>query len=194
MKLFIQKGFHLRTLSTPTRLVYTLFLVFIALGTWSSMVMYADRLGGDLRGPPGKPSVEERYVNRPAPASAGGPALELDDAPAAAAAPAVVEDLKRPWVLDVFHQHTFSVSVVFLILAHLFVLTRLHPAISGSVVLVAGVSSLAHVLAPVIIWKTGAWLWLMPVSGAAMGISWTVMILWSLFAMWLGKPGARESA
>lgn len=182
---------HLRSLSVPARLVYSLFLVFIALGTWSSFVMYGDRIGADLRGPAGRPSVEERYVNRPVAAEAGGPALELDEAPAPV--PAQPEDLKRPWVLDVFHQHAFSVSVVFLILAHLFMLTRLHPAVAGSVIALAGVSALAHVLAPVVIWKTGGWFWLMPASGAAMGVSWTLLIVWSFFAMWFGKPSSREA-
>jgi len=185
LKLFIQKGFHLSQLAVPARLVYTLFLTFIAIGLWTSMAMYGDRIGGDLRGAPGQPSVEERYVNRPAPAASDGPALELDEP---AQAPAAPEDLKKPWVMDVFHQHLFSVSVVYLILAHLFMLTRLHPALAGSVIAVAGVGSLVHVLAPVIIWKTGSWLWLMPVTGSVMALSWSVMVLWSVWAMWFGRP------
>lgn len=210
MKLFVRKGYHLGGLAAPAKLIYTLFLVFIALGVWSSWVIYADRIGPELSGPAGTPSVEERYVNRPAappPAQAGGPTLDLDDGPTLDLddgptlelddgptleldkAEAPPEDLKRPWVLDVFHQHLFTISVVFLILAHLFMLTGLHPAVTGSVVMVAGLSSLAHVLAPVIIWKTGGWLWLMPATGATMGVSWTAMILWTLVALWFGGRG-----
>ena len=197
MKLFLQKGFHLSQLALPARLVYSLFLVFIGVGLWTSAVIYRDRIGGDLRGPPGKPSVEDRYVNRPAaspplPATAGGPAMDLGPEepvapPTVALAPA--EDLKAPWVMDVFHQHLFTVAVVFLILAHLFMLTRLHHAVAAAVIAVAGVGALLHVLAPVLIWASdGGWLWLMPVSGAAMGVSWTAMVLWSLGAMWLVRP------
>lgn len=198
MKLFVRKGYQAANLPVPAKLVYTLFLVFIAVGVWSSWVIYADRIGPELSGPTGEPSVEERYVNRPVggpvgpsvgaelEGGLGGPALDLEPEPTEAApALAPPEDLKRPWVLDVFHQHLFSVSVVFLILAHLFMLCGLHAAVAGSVIVVAGLSSLVHVLAPVIIWKTGGWLWLMPMTGAAMGLSWSAMILWTLGALWL---------
>lgn len=209
MKLFVRKGYHLASLAVPAKLIYTLFLIFIGLGVWSSFALYSDRIGPDLEGPAGSPSVQERYVNR-APESrtnrdAGptlhldGPALDLDDegpstTPAIAlpTPPSPPEDLKRPWVLDVFHQHLFSVSVVFLILAHLFMLTGLHPAPSGVVIAIAGASSLLHVLAPVIIWKTGGWLWLMPATGATMGLSWSSMILWTFGAMWLGRRAPRS--
>lgn len=195
MKLFLQKGFHLSQLALPARLVYSLFLVFIGVGLWTSAVIYRDRIGGDLRGPPGKPSVEDRYVNRaPAapPAAAAGPAMDLGPEDAVPPSPGAVtpaEDLKAPWVMDVFHQHLFTIAVVFLILAHLFMLTRLHYAVAAAVILVAGLGALLHVLAPVLIWASdGGWLWLMPVSGAAMGVSWTAMVLWSLGAMWLVRP------
>ncbi|MBI5610935.1 MAG: hypothetical protein HY902_18835 [Deltaproteobacteria bacterium] len=195
MKLFIAKGYHLASLAVPAKLVYSIFLLFILLGLWSSAILYSDRIGAATQSPAGQPSVQERYVNRAkeaAPRPTAGPALDLgDEPPAAAPAPVPAEDPKRAWVLDVFHQHLFSVSVVFLILAHLFMLLRLHPAFAGSVVLLSGVSALAHVLAPVIIWKTGGWLWLMPVTGAAMALTWTLMVLWSLVAMWFGAP-ARE--
>ena len=39
-----------------------------------------------------------------------------------------------------------------------------------------------------LIWKTGAWLWTMPVTGAAMALTWTLMVLWSLVAMWFQVP------
>lgn len=194
MKLFITKGYHLAALPVQAKLVYSVFLLFVAAGLWTSWAIYFDRIGGDLRAAPGQPSVSARYVaSAPAPA-AGGPALDLGDSPApAAVTPA--EDLKRPWILDVFHQHVFSVSVVFLILAHLFMLTRLRAALTGAVIAVAGLSSLGHVAAPVVIWKTGGWLWLMPATGAAMGVSWTLMVAWSFAAMWFGAaapPTARE--
>ncbi len=187
MKLFIAKGYHLAALPVPAKLVYTFFLLFIGIGLWTSWAMYRDRIGGDLQGPAGKPSVQERYVNRPASSSnSAGPALELDEP--AQTKPS--EDLKKPWIMDVFHSHVFSVSVVFLILAHLFMLTRLHPAVAGGVIALGGLSSLVHVLAPVIIWQTGGWLWLMPLSGAAMGLSWTAMVVYALGAMWFGNARA----
>ncbi|MEZ4266996.1 MAG: hypothetical protein R3F39_11500 [Myxococcota bacterium] len=197
MKLFIQKGYHLGSLALPAKLVYTIFLVFIGTGIWTSWAIYADRIGSDLESTRDGPSVAERYVDAslsesaPAePAAADGMDIDLpDDEPEPAVAAA---SSQWPWILDVFHQHLFTVSVVFLILGHLFMLTRLHPMIASVVVLLAGLSSLLHVLAPVIIHKTGGALWLMPVTGATMGLSWTAMVLWTLGAMWLGT-GARRS-
>ena len=190
MKLFIAKGYHLAALPVPAKLVYSLFLLFIAVGLWTSWAMYRDRIGANLRGPPGQPSVEERYVARSLPAAAGGPALELGDDPPPASVPR--EDLKKPWVMDVFHQHVFSISVVFLILAHLFMLTRLQPWLAGSLILLGGLSALLHVLAPVLIWRFGTLFWLMPVSGAAMGFSWTAMVGWTFATMWFGSAKNLE--
>ena len=188
MKVFTAKGVHLANLAVPAKLVYTLFLVFIALGVASSVLIYATRIGAPLRGP--EPSVAARYLDQKAkaPDEAGGPSLDLPGADDGGAQPAAKasEDLKWPWILDVFHQHLFTVSVVFLILAHLFMLTRLAAWLSGTVITVSGLSSLAHVLAPVIIHLTGGWLWLMPLTGSLMGASWAFMILWGLAAMWLG--------
>lgn len=196
MKLFISKGYHLGALAVPAKLVYTLFLAFILLGLWSSAVMYGERIGTQNTSEPGQLSVQERYVHRAPKAVVGGPALDLGDEPVqpkaeARAVPA--EDLKRPWILDVFHQHVFSVSVVYLILAHLFMLTRLHPALAGTVIAAAGLSSLLHVLAPVIIWKTADFFWLMPASGAAMALTWTLMSGWTLLSMWLQNPKPADA-
>ncbi|TNF24876.1 MAG: hypothetical protein EP329_24115 [Deltaproteobacteria bacterium] len=198
MRLFTSKGYHLSSLSPLAKLVYSLFLVFTAVGLWTSWEIYATRIGGSLDGPSGTPSVAERYVAGSradeATTSSDGPALDLPPEPGMEAAGAPVEDVKGPWILDVFHQHTFSVSVVFLILAHLFMLTRLHAVTAGVVIGVAGVSALAHVLAPPLIHASdGGWLWLMPVSGALMGVSWTAMVLWSALAMWF-RVGARQGS
>jgi hypothetical protein len=189
LKIFAAKGYHLAQLAVPAKLVYTLFLVFVALGIWTSYAIYAGRIGTNLTSEPGKASVQERYVARSpaAVAPAGGPELDLggdDPAPK----PESRDDAKSEWVLDVFHQHLFSVAVVYLVLAHLFMLTRLHPALAGGVILLAGMASLLHVLAPVVIHKTGSGFWLMPASGAAMGLTWSAMALWSLVAMWFCKP------
>lgn len=196
MKLFIAKGYHLASLAPLAKVVYTFFLAFTALGLWTSWEIYAQRIGPDLDGPAGAPSVMERYApsasREEAAAPSGGPTLELDGLPPEPTTPAAAEDVKGPWVLDVFHQHAFSVSVVFLILAHLFMLTRLAPWLAGATIVLAGLSALAHVLAPVLIHATGAWAWLMPASGAAMGLSWTFMTLWSLAAMWLGVGARRD--
>jgi len=134
-----------------------------------------------------------------------GPAIELDldqEAPAQAppiaavqpaptqAQPADEADPKTEWVIDVLHQHLFSVSVVWLILAHLLMLTRLVPWLRGTVVTASGLATLAHVLAPPIVHVTGSggdaggWLWLVPWSGAAMGVTWTVLVAATLLDLW----------
>ncbi len=212
MKHFAQRRMHLAGLSLSARLVYTFFLLFIGVGLWTSVDLYVERVGTDLDGPAGTASVRGRYVGHPRQAAAptgGGPTLDLGDEASwepTEGGSAVAHggelptddrterEAKRPWVMDVFHQHIFSVSVVFLILAHLFMLTRMHPMVITVVVSVAGLSSLLHVIAPVLIWRTGGLLWLMPVSGAAMGLSWTWMVLWSLLAMWtsVGRGAPRR--
>lgn len=196
MKLFVRQGYRLSSLPLPAKLIYSFFLAFIAIGIWSSWDLYRDRV---------QPDVEARYVTESAePALVGpaepadGPSLELDledevaaDLPGDTAEP---EDLKGPWVLDVFHQHLFSISVVFLILAHLFMLVPLHSAVRTTVIVLAGGSSLAHVLAPVIIWKTGGSAWLMPASGAVMGVSWSLIVGITFIAMWFGGRKPPEAA
>lgn len=198
MRLFTSKGYHLSSLSPLAKLVYSVFLLFTAIGLWTSWDIYATRIGGALDGPPGAPSVAERYVTGARAddtAASDGPALDLPPEPGEAAGVAQVEDVKGPWILDVTHQHAFSVSVVFLILAHLFMLTRLNAWTAGVVIGVSGASALAHVLAPLLIHGSdGGWLWLMPVSGALLGVSWTAMVAWTALAMWFhvsARQGAR---
>ena len=189
----MQKGSPLASLRLSAKLTYSLFLLFIALGMWTSWDIYAERIGGSLESSPGQPSVAERYVSPPPPPapSSDGPALDLPDEDPAPAQD--VQDLRGPWILDVFHQHLFSVSVVFLILAHLFILAPLREGVRATVVAAAGASALLHVLAPVLIHRTGGLLWMMPVSGAAMGVTWTLMIVVTFGAMWLGGRRPRTT-
>ncbi len=195
------RGYHLAGLSTAAKLVYTIFLVFILLGLWSSVEIYDIRIGSSLDAGAGAPSVRARYVGHQAQTAVpevGGPAMDLppdEEAPLQDAGAALSEG-KWVWILDVFHQHVFSISVVWLVLAHLFMLTRLHPIISGSLIMVSGVASLGHVLAPLIIHRLDAGLWLMPVTGVAMALTWLLMVGWTFMAMWfgLGRPAEPDPA
>ncbi|MAE70098.1 MAG: hypothetical protein CME06_06475 [Gemmatimonadetes bacterium] len=185
MKVFTGNGYHVASLPLPVKCVYTLFLICIALGIWSSVEIHRVRVG-DADG------VAARYVGESAASNgvaASGPSIELpfgDDS----ATPEI--DLEWTWILDLFHQHIFSIAVVYLILAHLFVLTGLPPAFSGGIVFIAGAAALAHTAAPLLIHWSGGLLWLMPVSGAAMAISWSVIVLWTLWAMWLALGSGQE--
>lgn len=188
MKIFVRQGYRIASLPVPAKLLYSFFLIFILIGLWTSWVLYDDRLAD-------KKQIHERYVNETveppaAVESEGGPVLELEpmlDEPALDGVAAPETDLKGPWVMDVFHQHVFSVSVVWLILAHLFMLVPLVNGLKGAGIVVSGGSALLHVLAPPIIWKTGGSEWLMPWSGAAMGLTWTAMVVITLVAMWFGR-------
>ncbi len=193
------RGYHLAGLSNTAKLVYSIFLGFIVLGMWSSIEIYDQRIGSELQGAPGSTSVRGRYLDHQTPgagAAADGPTMELppeeglagEDEGAASAG-------KWAWILDVFHQHVFSISVVWLVLAHLFMLTRLHPMISGVVILLSGLASMSHVLAPLIIHQLDTGAWLMPVSGIAMALTWLVMVAWTFMAMWfgLGRPVAPDA-
>ena len=192
MKIFIMRGYHLAGLSVAAKLVYTIFLLFVMLGLWSSVEIYETRVGWQTAAADGRDSVLARY-GPPATAAqplSGGPTLDLPpDEGVAAPADGGGDELaaaRWSWLLDVFHQHLFSICVVWLVLAHLFMLTRLHPAITGTVVILSGVVSLLHVLAPLIIFKAGGLTWLMPLSGVGMAITWLLMTGWTGMAMWFG--------
>lgn len=193
------RGYHLAGLSVAAKLVYTIFLLFVLLGIWSSVEIYDTRLGGTAAaGAQG--AVAERYGQPVAPSQPGdgGPDLELPPPDGAVVATAGADepqgDARWGWILDVFHQHLFSICVVWLVLAHLFMLSRLHPAITGAVVITSGIVTLLHVLAPLIIYQTGAVLWLMPVTGVGMAATWLMMTLWTALAMWfgLGRPSEAD--
>ena len=166
-------------------------MIFVLLGIWSSIEIYETRLGGHDEGAE-QVTMAARYGRPVAPPrqADGGP--ELDLPPADGGAEVAVADLDQltnarwGWIMDVFHQHLFSICVVWLVLAHLFMLTRLHPALTGGVVIASGVLTLLHVLAPLVMFQTGAMFWLMPVSGAGMGATWLLMTLWTGLAMWFG--------
>ena len=202
MKIFIMRGYHLADLSVAAKLVYSIFLIFVLLGMWSSVEIYEARVGWQQNAAEGRDSVLARY-GPPATAarpSEGGPNLDLPpDEEAAAPADGGVDELaaaRWSWILDVFHQHLFSICVVWLVLAHLFMLTRLHPAITGAVVILSGVVSLLHVLAPLIIFQTAGLSWLMPLSGAGMAVTWLLMTGWPGVAMWFGfgRPSDLSAA
>lgn len=142
------------------------------------------------------------------PPTGGGPALELPpDARLDVAAPPVPEAVlagheagvrlavafNERRLLEITHGHLFMMPLFFLVIAHLFVLAGLRPAVTVPFVLVGALAIGAHIAAPWLIRSSPTgWAWLMPLSGVAMLGSLGGMALISLVVMWW--PRAERSA
>lgn len=185
-------------LSPDARWVYTLFLCFMLAGYASAAWLYLDDeldLG---------PEAAETYylgaapepVAPAAPAPAGGPAFEL---PPAEEIPPAAEPLRlakpRRQVVETTHFHLFSVSVCYLILAHLFMMCSLPDRLRRGVVIGSGLASLLHVITPaLIVFASPGLAWLMGPSAVVMGLGWIFMTLWPLYELWRPQGPAREAA
>src|SRR6185437_1292744 len=88
-------------------------------------------------------------------------------------------------VMETFHFHLFSVSVCLLIVAHLFMMCALPTPLKATVVAIAWLSTLAHLLAPPLIRLVSLkFAPLMFPSALAMSASWLALTAWPLWEMW----------
>jgi hypothetical protein len=192
MRGFAGKGGRIDQLSVEAKLVYTAFCGF-ALAALAVSVLYY----GELVGSSATRGVREYYAGEappgagdradpPAAAPEGGPAIELppDEAPAAPPERIIVPITWRK-LLEVTHFHLFTLPVFLLVIAHLFMLCRMAPALRFGIVLSGVLSSALHLLAPwLVFWGGGGWAWTLPVSGVWMTASMLLMTGWPMIAMW----------
>jgi hypothetical protein len=188
------RPFPITRLSLEARVLYTGFLLFLVLGFFSSVWLYADSFGG-LSGRSAADYYRGGAVaqeHAAAPEAAGGPALDLPedgpalDLPAETAAPVPMR-LEKParQVMETFHFHLFTVPVVLLIVGHLFMLTGLSVRLKVGVITLASVTTFVHLLAPLLVRFVGPqWGWLMPVSVVGAAVGWLPMLVWPLWEMW----------
>lgn len=176
-------------LSLEARIVYTAFILFLLVGMFSSVWLFAD---DGLQA--GSAAAARYYLGEPlehdAPASAGGPALELPESSGS-----VGLRLQKParQMMETFHFHLFSVSVVLLILAHLFMMCSLSTVTKAWTIGITSTATLLHLLAPLGVRFGGAgFAWLMLPSALAMGIGWLLLSVWPLWEMW-GRLPSRPS-
>ncbi len=185
----------LSRLSLEARLIYTAFALFMLLGYASSLWLYVDD-EMDL-GPQG---AKNYYLgsDQPAPAkTSDGPALELPsdsgpdmDLPDGLDEPAPVQTglhFEKParQVVETFHFHLFSMSVCFVIIAHLFMMGGLPQKFRVVMVAASGLATLVHVLTPVLIRFVSPGLAvLMGPSALLLGITWLFMTVNPVWEMW----------
>ena len=149
------------------RLLYAAFLGFVLLAFCSSVALYWEGLGLDL----GQHAAH--YLGN------------ADDPDATRI---LLEKSPRE-LLEVSHFHLYTMPVLLLVLAHLFLLSR-GGAWKHWVVGTAVVTTLLHVAGPWLIHFGGAGqAWIMPVSGVPFLASYLVMALWPLPEL-LGSPAS----
>ena len=199
MKDFAAAAGRLRTLSTGAKLLYSAFTLSALLGLLISWQLY-----GAVVGEAGAPAY---YAGAPVPEgptlggpsagpSAGATASPLDDGPEINLGeefkPRVItEPISDRKLLEVTHFHLFSIPVYVLILAHLWLLAKLPSWLHASGVVASVITSALHVAAPWIVRGRPGASALMPISGAAMLITLSVIALVPTIDMWLPRRGRR---
>jgi hypothetical protein len=194
----------LERLSLEARIIYTAFAAFMILGYASSAWLYLD---DDMDLGPERARVyylgEPKAPVAPPPAADDdGPDLDLPEdgveVPAVPQAPtAGGMRFEKParQVMETFHFHLFSMSVCWVIIAHLFMMGGLSSRTKVALIALSGGVTAAHLLAPVLIRFGGpAWAPLMGPSGALLGVTWGFMTIHPVWEMWrLPLPNRRAA-
>jgi hypothetical protein len=186
MRVFAKPG-SLERLSLEARIVYSFFLLFLLIGGASSVWLWIDDdLGASSAG------ARRYYLGDPAPAPAatedplGGPELDLPEM----AAPLRLAKEPRQ-IMETFHFHLFSVSVCYLIVAHLFMMCSLATRTKALVIAAGGAATLLHLLAPPAIrFLSDRAAALMFPSALVMTLAWLWMTVQPLAEMWIRIPRA----
>jgi len=193
VKDFAKAKGRLRPLAFHARLAYSIFLGFTLVGFGMTAWLFSDMVGMDLSGAPeyyagtpGEPLHEPAFE-----ATGGGPALVLPDE--AALAP-VATPMSRRKLLEVTHFHLFTMPVYLLILAHLFMLSRVGSAFKAWVIGAASVGTVAHIAAP---WAATSGstesIILYGGSGTVMTVAYLIMCVLPLWEMWTPAPSTSRS-
>ena len=184
---------RLRVLSVSSKLLYSAFLVAALAGLLISWKLYGAAVGsGGPRAyyageavPP--PAAEVRA----APSESGGPSLDL---PQEAASPKpMVEQISDRRLLEVTHFHIFTIPIYVLVLAHLFLMTRLPSWIHTTAIATAVGSSGIHIAGPWIVRGHPALAFLMPVSAILMLITLALIGIVTAIDMWLPRSTRRTT-
>jgi len=189
MRQFASGGFRIWNLSTEAKLVYTGFGLMSLLALVVSVLLYEDMVGPRTGGVAGYYAGARSAPTTAAPPVAG-PKLELPpeegDADSARSLQVAVSYRK---LLETTHFHLFTVPVFLLIIAHLFMLTSLATRTKAAWVVLAWLSSLAHLAAPWLIrFSSPSWRWLFPTTGVVMTVSLGFMTVFPIVVMWLPRP------
>lgn len=182
MRDFERPKTRLGTLSFHAKLVYGVFLLFTLAGVAETLFLAHDMVR--LNGAELSPYYAGDAAVKPGSAepSKNGPLLEL---PSELFSENEYEtQMSRRKLLEVTHFHLFSIPVYLLILSHLFMMTSAAAWVRSAWILTATFASALHIAAP---WLVRERLALSSVvygvSGFAMALSYTWMILRTTFEM-----------
>jgi hypothetical protein len=148
MKDFVRASGRLRALPFPARLTYSVFLSFTLLGLAFSAWLGADMLGTNLSGIDAYYAGAPAAIDSPPPqpsAAPGGPTIELPNEPLTAVERDPIPLRK---LLEVTHFHLFSMPVYLMVLAHLFMLSRLGNRTKSAWIALGTLSVAMHIAAP----------------------------------------------
>ncbi|MCA9555530.1 MAG: hypothetical protein KC933_36210 [Myxococcales bacterium] len=189
------RPFPLERLSLEARIIYTLFAGFMILGYVSSGWLYLDD-DLDL----GAERARVYYLGQPAPtapapaaapADDDGPDLDLPDeaalerAPEPHAAGGMRFEKPARQVMETFHFHLFSMSVCWVIIAHIFMMGGAARGPKLALIGISGVATVVHLLTPVLIrFASPDFAFLMGPGAALMALTWTWMTVQPVYEMW----------
>ncbi len=177
------KPFPMARLSLEARVLYSAFLVFVAVGVATSLWLYDDDgfgVSGD--------EVVSYYRGQPA--TEADPKLDLpvDDVPLRLEKPA-------RQVVETFHFHAFTMPILLLILGHIFMMCALSTRTKLIVLISASTSTLLHLLLPPLVRFTSpGFAVLFAPSAIVMCTTWVVLLLWPLVEMWWPTKAAKDAA
>jgi hypothetical protein len=184
---------RLRVLSISSKLLYSAFLVAALVGLLVSWKLYGAAVGsagprayyaGEAVAPP---AAEVRAGS----AESGGPSLDLPQE--TAVAKPMVEQISDRRLLEVTHFHIFTIPIYVLVLAHLFLLTRLPSWVHTTAIATAVGSSGMHIAGPWIVRGHPSLAFLMPVSAILMLFALGLIGIITAIDMWLPRSSRRTT-
>ena len=182
---------RINRLSFEARILYSCFCVFLLIGYATAVWFYIDDALGVTPGP-----VKQYYLGPdagvPDPVSVSGssgddgPALDLPDEHSSTAAAAGLHFKKSPrQLMETFHFHLFSVPIVLLILAHIFMMCGLRTQAKVGVIVLSHVATFVHLVVPPLVgFGSDGFAFLMFPSAVIMTITWVYMTAWPVWEMW----------
>jgi hypothetical protein len=187
-------------LSLEARVLYTAFCLFLLVGMASSAWLYVDD-GLGLRSSDvtryyrgDDASAAKSAFPASAPASEGGPALDL---PPDDSAPPEGLRLEKParQVMETFHFHLFSVPVCLLIVGHIFMMSAMSTRKKVGILVVASVLTLLHLMGPLLVrFGSSSFSPVFIASAVGMTLVWSLMLVVPLVQMWMTPPSTTPPA
>ncbi len=178
---------RLRILPFGAKVLYTAFAVAVLTTLWVSWKLYGEVVGEEGARAYYADEITLGPPPEPAPAAEDdGPMLEL---PEEATAPRVIrERISERKLLEQTHFHLFATPLMFLVLAHLWLLASLPPKLLNGGVVVGVVATAAHLAAPWLVRDNPELALLVPVAAVSMLVSMAVMAVVPTVDMWLPRP------